>query len=102
MDKEKINKAAEEYARECWDAGNHHRIAAFKDGAQWLMQQPLCERLTDVEKEKIKAMYAEACLFAEDKAACKVEPLSQYYGRKLCFEMVFGKDFLIPKIENNG
>lgn len=31
----------------------------FIQGADWLMQQPLSERLTDEEKEKIRAKYNE-------------------------------------------
>lgn len=30
---------------------------SFKHGADWLMQQPLSERLTDEEKEKIRGYY---------------------------------------------
>ena len=33
---------------------------AFKNGAKWLMQQPLADRLTNEEKEKIKAIYSES------------------------------------------
>lgn len=65
MDKEKLNKSAEKYARKnAWYPGEtsceNDIIAmevfsdAFKSGAEWLMQQPLSERLTDKEKEKIR------------------------------------------------
>ena len=33
---------------------------AFKRGANWLIQQPLADRLTEEEKEKIKAIYSES------------------------------------------
>lgn len=69
MDREKLNKAAEEYAREnAWYPGETSYESdiiameesfsdAFKRGADWLMQQPLSERLTDEEKEKIIRLY---------------------------------------------
>ena len=31
--------------------------SAFKAGVNWLMQQPLADRLTDEEKERLKAIY---------------------------------------------
>lgn len=62
MDKEKLNKAAEEYNRKLgksrnvsWNDGEY----GFISGAEWLMQQPLSERLTEEEKENIIADYNE-------------------------------------------
>ena len=69
MDADKLNEAAEEYAHEnAWYPGEtfyESDIIAmeesfsdtFKQGASWLMQQPLADRLTDEEKERIKKLY---------------------------------------------
>ena len=59
---------------------------AFKRGANWLMQQPLANRLTDEEKEKIKAKYNELKslnsitndMFADDTAI-----LEWLFGKEL-------------------
>lgn len=63
MDIKKKNEAAWDYHADNYFADDPHRddiIASFKAGADWLMQQPLSERLTDEEKEKIKG-YAKGC-----------------------------------------
>lgn len=54
MDREKLNKAAEDHAKIMGDVPAVNSTHAFKAGADWLMQQPLSERLTDEEKEKIR------------------------------------------------
>ena len=77
MDAEKLNEAAREARRETAIQARsdwHHSLdgvsldsvsidelveSAFEKGAQWLMQQPLADRLTEEEKEKIKAKYNE-------------------------------------------
>ena len=63
MDADKLNEAAED----AWVKyiptvciGNNIFTDAFKAGAEWLMQQPLSDRLTDEEKEKIKESYNKA------------------------------------------
>lgn len=72
MDRDELNKAAEEYAHEnAWYPGETSYESdinamqesfsdTFKRGADWLMQQPLSERLTDEEKEKILQVYRQA------------------------------------------
>lgn len=67
MDREKINDAAdtaflENYfpsATESPDPRWDMFADGFKQGTDWLMQQPLSERLTEEEKEKIRAKYNE-------------------------------------------
>lgn len=63
MDKEKINKAAEEYQENSNVITENFYPSdiedAFMAGADWIMQQPLSERLNDAEREKIRAIYAE-------------------------------------------
>lgn len=60
MDKDKL-------IADAWEAGSYDYFPddprrdsfedGFKQGAQWLMQQPLSDRLTEEEKEKIKKLY---------------------------------------------
>lgn len=60
MDREKLNKAAEEAAEKYINASDafcNEVFDGFMAGTDWLMQQPLSERLTDAEKEKIRATY---------------------------------------------
>lgn len=60
MDKDKLNEAAWDYHSDNYFANNPHRediMDAFKDSAEWLMSQPLSDRLTDEEKERIKGMW---------------------------------------------
>ena len=62
MDADKLNEAAKHFA--AWETinssdpnNNYYCKWGFIKGAQWLMQQPLADRLTDEEKEKIMAIY---------------------------------------------
>ena len=72
MDADKLNWAAIAYANKNTTAINPFgRIMDdFKAGAEWLMAQPLADRLTDEEKEKIMQVYRHAsypsnrCTFA--------------------------------------
>ena len=56
MDADKLNEAARENVRKY---PHQHRSYTFRQGAQWLIQQPLADRLTDEEKERIKVLYNE-------------------------------------------
>ena len=67
----------------------------FKQGTQWLMQQPLADRLTDEEKEKIRAIYKDY-----EKLETYGEALSdRTAGRMQCFtlEQIFGKELFNEK-----
>lgn len=60
MDRDKLNKAAEEAAEKYINASDafcNEVFDGFIQGANWLMQQPLSERLTDEEKKWIKERY---------------------------------------------
>ena len=65
MDRDKLNDACdtaflENYfpsATESPDPRWEMFADGFKQGTSWLMQQPLADRLTDEEKERIKAFY---------------------------------------------
>lgn len=69
MDADKLNEAAENYSRVVSNAYPYYATShnleyecnkAFQNGANWLMQQPLSDRLTDEEKEKIMQVYRHA------------------------------------------
>ena len=60
MDADKLNEAAIRYEEDSTYGGMealYDTKFAFKKGAQWLMQQPLADRLTEEEKEKIMQIY---------------------------------------------
>lgn len=64
MDADKLNEEAEKYFKEesvfrppCLCIG--FVLDAFHEGANYLMKQPLADRLTNEEKEKIKAKFNE-------------------------------------------
>lgn len=59
MSRDELNKAAEEAAEKYINASDafcNEVFDGFIQGASWLMQQPLSERLTKEEKKKIKAI----------------------------------------------
>ena len=88
MDADKLNEAAITYAKKNTTALNPFgRIMDdFKAGASWLIQQPLADRMTDEEKEKIKAKFNELKslnsitneMFADDTAI-----LEWLFGKEL-------------------
>ena len=62
MDKEKLTEAAKHFA--AWETinsrdpnNNYYCKLGFVKGAQWLLSQPLADRLTDKEKEEIIKRY---------------------------------------------
>lgn len=100
MDADKLNEAAEEYAHEnAWYPGEtsyESDIIAmeesfsdtFKQGASWLMQQPLADRLTDEEKAELIA----------DFNRCKLLANKDYRdGRIVTYANIFGKELFNEK-----
>ena len=98
MDKDKLNEAAVD----AWVKYtptvclfNNIFTDAFKDGAQWLMRQPLADRLTDEEKEKIRAIYKDY----EELETYGGALSDRTAGRMQCFtlEQIFGKELFNEK-----
>ena len=83
MDKDKTIKAAWDYHKTNRYEGNPYRadiMDAFCNGADWLMKQPLADRLTDEEKEKIRAEYRQ-----------------DFYPQRNLLIALFGKDLFNEK-----
>ena len=95
MDADKLNEAAELHSTAAYnkypegvtkDTFEYECNKAFKRGVEWLMQQPLADRLTDEEKERIKAKHSELKslnsisneMFADDTAI-----LEWLFGKEL-------------------
>ena len=61
MDKDKLNDVAlvhcEKFANGTYIATLFDVISAFKDGVEWLMSQPLADRLTEEEKEEVRKFH---------------------------------------------
>ena len=106
MDKDKLNEAAISYAKKNTTALNPFgRIMDdFKAGAGWLMAQPLADRLTDEEKERIIKRYKEELDMAQHfhkKMKMSADPSSTQHFAKLregslsrlkMLEQIFGKE----------
>lgn len=62
MDREKLAKASFDFVlseNKYPESACGYLQEVFERGADWLMQQPLSERLTEEEREKIRAKYNE-------------------------------------------
>lgn len=61
MNKEKLYKAARSEAFDLVDCAHktdsHDIVEAFVQGAEWLMEQPLIERMTEKEKHLMRELY---------------------------------------------
>lgn len=108
MDADKLSKAAlahcEDFANGTYKTTVFDVLSGFKDGADWLMQQPLADRLTDEEKEKIIKRYNDELEMARlhtEKMKESTNPTSRqfhanvrdgYIARLKLIEQLFGKD----------
>lgn len=112
MDREKLNKAAYEET----NTGNPYEQfdtwyvrESFKHGADWLMQQPIQERLTEAEKERIIKRYKDELEVAQHhsiKMKESTNPTSRqfhanvregYISRLKLLEQIFGPDLFKEK-----
>lgn len=92
MDKIKLHNAANK------DHINHpcqHHTYIFKHGAEWLLTQPLSERLTEEEKEKITDMYNNMESFRK----CSTNPImiGLFLSLQITVENIFGTDLFNDK-----
>ena len=69
----------------------------FKQGVNWLMQQPLADRLTDEEKEKIMKLYITDEEIKGIKTAFGTYPVAAATITKNILEQIFGKDLFNEK-----
>lgn len=98
MDADKVNEAAENYSRVVSNAYPYYATShnleyecnkAFQNGANWLMQQPLADRLTDDEKEKIKAIYF--------RNVYSVADVQSNFTEKCLIGVIFGEELFNGK-----
>ncbi len=90
MDADKLNEAAEDIAnRYGFDDFNKDSVDfGFKAGADWLMTQPLADRLTDEEITELIA----------DFNRCKLLANKDYRdGRIVTYVNIFGKELFNEK-----
>lgn len=85
MDKEKLNKAAEDEAHSNYNVCCNDYKGGFIKGAEWLLSQPLCERLTEEEKEKIKAIY-------NRKTIQTMDDINKKFTEECLWEAIFEKE----------
>ena len=108
MDADKLNEAAEKAATIQYrnlsdpDVSQDGRTEAmfasmFEQGAHWLMQQPLADRLTKEEKEKIKKLYLTDEEIDGVKSAFGAYPVAAAVITKNILEQIFGKELFIDK-----
>lgn len=100
MDREKLNKAAEDLADKYGfnDFDKASVSFGFKDCADWLMQQPLSDRLTDEEKEQIRNYHR---VLTRDKsvAICNrsYDGIAGADAMLFSLEQIFGSDLFKEK-----
>ena len=101
MDADKLNEAAKEYRNDSNVTTENFCLTDIEDafiaGAQWLMQQPLSDRLTDEEKEKIKKLYLTDEEIDGVKSAFGVYPVAAAVMTKNILEQIFGKELFNEK-----
>lgn len=99
MNKEKLYNVALSEAFDLVDCAHktdsHDLVEAFVQGAEWLMAQPLAERLSEEERENIKELHDN---FAQLAIRNESTP-DKSKGNSMCLllESVFGKDMFEPK-----
>ena len=94
MERDKLNEAASDASDNAvfdshpWNNYNE----GFIKGASWLMQQPLADRLTDEEKERIKKLYLTDEEIDDVKSAFGAYPVAAATITKNILESIFDKD----------
>ena len=99
MNADKLNKAINEYARMCSiDVEGYEAIKqAIQYGVELIMQQPLTDRLTDEEKEKIRELYNKAQKDTYDNTIKGVIKCTISAVVMNCLIGIFGKDLFNEK-----
>ncbi len=98
MDKDKLDKAAKQHAEKKCEQGTVSSIrcaANFKDGANWLLSQPLDDRLTADEAEKIRRAYKLAQTYYElDWESGNADGQASFWrGQMELLKEIFGTEF---------
>lgn len=119
MKQEEINKAAEEARRASAETlttfGTHHYIddvvaltdmrlsydevaeSAFVKGVEWVLSQPLCDRLSGEEKERIKAEYEHNAEMYDLGSVVPATMGTMHKGKMELLEQIFGAELFNEK-----
>lgn len=88
MENDKLYNAARSEAFDLVDCAHQtdkrDLVEAFVQGAEWLQSQPIADRLTEEEREKIKEMYADLIPLKGHMAGI--------VGQMILLEKIFGKE----------
>lgn len=97
MDNDKLDKAAKAHIDAAAPLMAHPGkvFAAFHAGAKWLLTQPLADRLTEEEKEKIRNTLN--IYYGKWRANPNEATEAVYCTIKETFESKFGKEFFTGK-----
>lgn len=108
MDKDKLVKDAQNI--DAWETinssermSNFYYSLGFIKGAEYLMGQPLTERLTEEESEKIKKFFSESKYFElsykeMNTFGDNLKDITYYQGRLDAMRYIFGKEFFGDEI----
>lgn len=102
MDKEKLNKAAEEYSGDVFNSYPEDVVSdntleyecnkAFRNGTDWLMQQPLSERLSEAERESIAFAYKASVRLIQETEITNPNLAEVFKGQQQMLIAIFGAD----------
>ena len=87
MDRDKLNEAAKREAYNNYGRFYYERRDGFIKGAEWLMTQPLADRLTDEEKEEMIKRYNDELEMARlhtEKMKESTNPSSRQFHANVC------------------
>lgn len=96
MDREKLNKAAEEHSDAIGKDSycSYTALSSFRQGVDWLMRQPLSDRLTEAEKERFKRLHEESVKRSLDFLEKDPYICANEVGKQQILEMILGKEKL--------
>lgn len=100
MNREKLNKAAlanTEAAADLIADPQHLAVNSFIQGAEWLLTQPLSERLTDAEREDIAFAYKTLARLIQETEITNPNLAEVFKGQQLLLSSIFGADLFREK-----
>lgn len=94
MEKDKLNEAAKQDAiytviGDLYERGNYEM--GFVSGAEWLMGQPLSERLSEEERENYRCIYSTAERMIDEVKFVNPQLFDVFNGQLMMLKSIFGK-----------